>query len=118
MTAIHLQNLVKTHGATRAVDGVDLTVDTGELVALLGPNGAGKSTTIDMLLGLARPDAGAVSIEERPPREAVAAGAGGRSPARAQAGTPAASARVIRTVDSMLAPDPPRKTPLIGGMSS
>ena len=77
MTAIHLQNLVKTYGATRAVDGVDLTVDTGELVALLGPNGAGKSTTIDMLLGLARPDAGTVSIEERPPREAVAAGAVG-----------------------------------------
>jgi len=77
MTSIHLQGLVKTYGATRAVDGVDLAVETGEIVALLGPNGAGKSTTIDMLLGLARPDAGAVAIGQRPPREAIAAGAVG-----------------------------------------
>jgi ABC-2 type transport system ATP-binding protein len=53
---------------------VDLSIDTGEVVALLGPNGASKSTTIDMLLGLAAPDAGTVSISrcaaasERQPR--------------------------------------------------
>jgi ABC-2 type transport system ATP-binding protein len=77
MNSIQLQGLVKTYGATRAVDGVDLSVNPGELVALLGPNGAGKSTTIDMLLGLARPDAGTVAIAARPPREAIAAGAVG-----------------------------------------
>jgi len=41
-----------------AVDGVDLTIAPGEVVALLGSNGAGKSTVVDMLLGLTRPDAG------------------------------------------------------------
>ena len=41
-----------------AVRGVDLSIAAGETVALLGPNGAGKSTTIDMMLGLARPDRG------------------------------------------------------------
>ena len=45
-----------------AVDGVDLTVAPGEVVALLGPNGAGKTTTIEMLLGLRRPDSGTVTV--------------------------------------------------------
>ncbi|MGB0092068.1 MAG: ABC transporter ATP-binding protein [Solirubrobacteraceae bacterium] len=55
----------------RAVRRVNLSIETGEIVALLGPNGAGKSTTIDMLLGLAAPDAGTVSIKGAPPRESV-----------------------------------------------
>jgi len=46
----------------RAVDGVDLRIEPGEVVALLGPNGAGKSTTIDMLLGLTRPESGMVRV--------------------------------------------------------
>jgi len=62
------------HGVVRAVRGVDLTVDAGETVALLGPNGAGKSTSIDMLLGLMRPDKGDVAIFGEPPRRAVDAG--------------------------------------------
>src|SRR6185437_14310302 len=58
----------------RAVAGIDLDIVAGETVALLGPNGAGKSTTIDVLLGLARPDAGAVRVFGRTPEEAVRAG--------------------------------------------
>jgi energy-coupling factor transporter ATP-binding protein EcfA2 len=48
-----------------AVRGVDVSIERGETVALLGPNGAGKSTTIDMLLGLLEPDAGARIAGER-----------------------------------------------------
>jgi len=61
----------------RAVRGVDVSIPRGQTVALLGPNGAGKSTTIDMMLGLSRPDAGEVSVFGRSPREAVDAGAVG-----------------------------------------
>ncbi len=57
-----------------AVKGIDLSIDPGETVALLGPNGAGKSTTIDMLLGLTRPDRGSVSLLGRPPAKAVSDG--------------------------------------------
>ena len=57
-----LENVYKSYGAQTAVDGVDLTVSPGELIALLGPNGAGKTTTISMLLGLQQPDAGSVSL--------------------------------------------------------
>jgi ABC-2 type transport system ATP-binding protein len=49
---------VKTFGATRALDGLDLSVQAGEVHGFLGPNGAGKSTTIRVLLGLIRKDAG------------------------------------------------------------
>jgi ABC-2 type transport system ATP-binding protein len=75
---IELQGLAKSYrgprGPVRAVRGIDLSIAGGETVALLGPNGAGKSTTIDMLLGLARPDAGTVSVFGQPPRDAVDAG--------------------------------------------
>jgi ABC-2 type transport system ATP-binding protein len=54
--------LVKRFGDTLAVDGIDLSVDTGERVALLGPNGAGKTTTLLMLLGAIDPDGGTVQI--------------------------------------------------------
>jgi ABC-2 type transport system ATP-binding protein len=54
-----------------------LSIASGETVALLGPNGAGKSTTIDMMLGLARPDAGKVTVFGHSPREAVEHGAVG-----------------------------------------
>lgn len=56
--AIIVEGLVKTFGRTRALDGLDLVVRTGEVHGFLGPNGAGKSTTIRVLLGLLRPDAG------------------------------------------------------------
>jgi ABC-2 type transport system ATP-binding protein len=60
--AIHADALVKTFGRTRALDGLDLDVQTGEVHGFLGPNGAGKSTTIRILLGLLRADAGAVRL--------------------------------------------------------
>ena len=56
--AVALRGLTKRFGAVTAVDGIDLTVEPGEVVAFLGPNGAGKTSTIDMVLGLSQPDAG------------------------------------------------------------
>src|ERR671934_2757460 len=58
MSVIAISDLVKTFGATRALDGLDLEVATGEVHGFLGPNGAGKSTTIRVLLGLLRADSG------------------------------------------------------------
>jgi ABC-2 type transport system ATP-binding protein len=60
--AISVAGLVKTFGRTRALDGLDLTVRTGEVHGFLGPNGSGKSTTIRILLGLLRSDAGDVRL--------------------------------------------------------
>ncbi|MCV7357586.1 ABC transporter ATP-binding protein [Mycolicibacterium fluoranthenivorans] len=60
--AIEIQGLVKSFGAARALDGLDLTVATGEVHGFLGPNGAGKSTTIRALLGLVRADGGTVRL--------------------------------------------------------
>jgi len=83
MTAagIALSGLTKTYRSpeapVHAVRGIDVSIPPGETVALLGPNGAGKSTTIDMLLGLARPDAGEISVFGRSPADAVAGGAVG-----------------------------------------
>jgi ABC-2 type transport system ATP-binding protein len=74
-TGIRLANLTKSYGNVKAVAGIDLLINPGETVALLGPNGAGKSTTIDMMLGLIRPDAGSVSLFGASPTEAVDAGA-------------------------------------------
>jgi ABC-2 type transport system ATP-binding protein len=72
-----LEDVGKNYGRVPAVRGVDLHITPGETVALLGPNGAGKSTTLDMVLGLARPDHGRVSLFGMPPQEAVQAGAVG-----------------------------------------
>jgi ABC-2 type transport system ATP-binding protein len=60
--AIEIQDLVKTFGPTRALDGLDLTVAEGEVHGFLGPNGAGKSTTIRILLGLYRADSGSARL--------------------------------------------------------
>jgi ABC-2 type transport system ATP-binding protein len=60
--AIHVSGLVKTFGDVHALDGLDLTVHTGEVHGFLGPNGSGKSTTIRVLLGLLRRDAGEVEV--------------------------------------------------------
>ncbi|HEX6023943.1 MAG TPA: ABC transporter ATP-binding protein [Solirubrobacter sp.] len=62
MSVISISGLVKTFGATRALDGLDLTVSQGEVHGFLGPNGAGKSTTIRVLLGLLRAGAGVVRL--------------------------------------------------------
>ncbi|MEU1659456.1 ABC transporter ATP-binding protein [Streptomyces griseofuscus] len=71
---VGLDQVTKTYGTVRAVDGLSLRLHPGETVALLGPNGAGKSTTLDLLLGLKQPDAGTVSVFGTGPREAIVAG--------------------------------------------
>jgi ABC-2 type transport system ATP-binding protein len=72
--ALQLQGLSKTFGPVRAVDGVDLTIQPGEIVAFLGPNGAGKTSTIDMVLGLNAPTTGSVEVFGKPPETAVRSG--------------------------------------------
>jgi ABC-2 type transport system ATP-binding protein len=59
---IKIENLVKTFGAKRAVDGISFTVERGEVLGFLGPNGAGKSTTMRMITGFMPPTSGKVSI--------------------------------------------------------
>ncbi len=66
-TAISIRQLVKTFGATRALDGLDLEVAAGEVHGFLGPNGAGKTVTIRVLLGLLRPDSGEVRLLDGDP---------------------------------------------------
>jgi ABC-2 type transport system ATP-binding protein len=71
-TAIATSGLVKRYGRTRALDGLDLAVASGEIHGFLGPNGAGKSTTIRILLGLARASGGeATVLGGHPWRDAV-----------------------------------------------
>jgi ABC-2 type transport system ATP-binding protein len=65
--AIQLNDLGKTFGPVRALDGLDLEVRTGEVHGFLGPNGAGKSTTIRVLLGLLRPSSGSARMLGRDP---------------------------------------------------
>ncbi|MBJ6620639.1 MULTISPECIES: ABC transporter ATP-binding protein [Streptomyces] len=60
--AISVSGLHKSFGPTRALDGLDLAVEAGEVHGFLGPNGAGKSTTIRVLLGLLRADSGAAQV--------------------------------------------------------
>ena len=59
---IKIENLVKTFGAKRAVDGLSFAVERGEVVGFLGPNGSGKSTTMRMITGYYAPTAGKVSV--------------------------------------------------------
>ena len=71
--AISVSGLVKRFGATRALDGLDLTVRSGEVHGFLGPNGAGKTTTVRVLLGLLRKDGGEATVLGGDPwRDAVA----------------------------------------------
>jgi len=60
--ALLLDNVVKTYGPIRAVDGVSLKAFAGEFIALLGPNGAGKSTLFQLLSGLFVPDSGRIEV--------------------------------------------------------
>src|SRR5690348_16010432 len=64
---IEARGLIKKFGTTTALDGLDLTVQEGEVHGFLGPNGAGKSTTIRVLLGLLRSDGGTVTLLGRDP---------------------------------------------------
>src|ERR1041384_6296280 len=59
---IHVQQLTKSYGDVRAVQGIDFEVRSGEIFAMLGPNGAGKSTTVEILEGLRPRDGGSVSV--------------------------------------------------------
>ena len=71
---IQLRDLRKRFGEVAAVDGVDLTIRPGEVVALLGPNGAGKTTTVDLALGLSVPTSGEARLFGEEPRAAVVRG--------------------------------------------
>jgi ABC-2 type transport system ATP-binding protein len=64
-----LRGAHKKYGKVQALDGFDLEVRSGEMLALLGPNGAGKSTAISLLLGLARPDQGAARLFGADPQD-------------------------------------------------
>ena len=69
MAAIELDGVEKSFGDVRALRGVDLEVEDGEIFGFLGPNGAGKSTTINVLLDFVRPDAGSVRVLGRDARK-------------------------------------------------
>src|ERR1700679_2922309 len=112
MTTMHasgggivLAHLSKSYSAVPAVRSIDLEIAPGETVAILGPNGAGKSTTIDMVLGLTRPDSGSVSLFGMPPAQAVARGVVG---AMLQAGSllPYLRVRELVTMVASLYPHP------------
>ena len=65
--AIEVAGLSKRYGAVRALDGLSMTVEPGEVFGLLGPNGAGKTTTVEILEGYRRPDAGEVRVLDLDP---------------------------------------------------
>src|SRR5256885_12407254 len=70
---VEVRGLVKEYGDLVAVNGVDLTVEPGDVYGYLGPNGAGKTTSLRMMLGLIRPTAGSVRLFGRDPLETVRA---------------------------------------------
>ena len=64
MSLIATDKLVKAYRGRRVVDGVSIQVGPGEIVGLLGPNGAGKTTTFNMVVGVVKPDEGAVRFQD------------------------------------------------------
>lgn len=70
MSVVSLERIGVVHDEVVALDGVDLTIGAGEVVAVLGPNGAGKSTLFEVVLGLARPDTGRAEVLGRAPGSA------------------------------------------------
>ena len=76
---LEMRGIVRTFGALRANDGIDLDVQPGQILGLLGENGSGKSTLMKVLFGMLPPDAGTIIFRGRElsrhhPREAMAAG--------------------------------------------
>ena len=69
--AIFAEGLVKTYGQVQALKGINMRVDSGEIVAFLGRNGAGKSTTIDIILGLQEANGGTVEVFGMSAKEAI-----------------------------------------------
>jgi lipopolysaccharide export system ATP-binding protein len=65
MTLLGTENLMKAYRKRHVVNGVSITVSPGEIVGLLGPNGAGKTTTFNMVVGVIRPDSGAVKFKDK-----------------------------------------------------
>jgi ABC-2 type transport system ATP-binding protein len=108
-TGVRLDGLTKSfrtpQGPVHAVRGLDVSIEVGETVALLGPNGAGKSTTIDMVLGLLKPDGGTIEVFGMAPDRAIATGAVG---AMLQVGgvIPDLSVRELLHVVASLYPQP------------
>ncbi len=79
MSLLEIRNLHVHYGAIHALQGIDLTVEAGQIVTLIGANGAGKSTTLRTISGLLRPSAGSIEfaghpIGGRPPHEIVQRG--------------------------------------------
>ena len=72
MSTLAIENLGKILGGNTILDGLNLSVETGEIVALLGPSGSGKTTLLRCISGLESPDAGRISIDGRPVYEAAA----------------------------------------------
>jgi ABC-2 type transport system ATP-binding protein len=72
--AVDLTGVHKHFGHVHAVNGVNLQLTSGEIVAILGPNGAGKTSTIDIILGLSQADAGQVKVYGMEPRQAISRG--------------------------------------------
>jgi branched-chain amino acid transport system ATP-binding protein len=78
---LQLDNLTRSFGSLKAVDGVRLDVAPGEALGIIGPNGAGKSTLFNLITGLLKPDAGTIVFDDRdvthaPPRVRCIAGIG------------------------------------------
>jgi putative spermidine/putrescine transport system ATP-binding protein len=65
MATLSLLDVVKTYGAVRALDHLDLTIQSGELVSLLGPSGCGKTTALRSVAGFERPDSGRILLDDR-----------------------------------------------------
>lgn len=72
--AVSFRNVSKHYRDVKAVNGLSLEIPGGQAVAFLGPNGAGKSTSIDMMLGLRKPDSGEIRVYGKTPRQAVIGG--------------------------------------------
>ncbi|MBT5876679.1 MAG: ATP-binding cassette domain-containing protein [Candidatus Latescibacteria bacterium] len=61
-----IENIIKTYGALRAIDGISLSISPGRTTVLIGPSGCGKSTLLRVMVGLIRPDSGSVFFEDTP----------------------------------------------------